>query len=608
MPTRISVQRGLLARVPGLAGVWIEPGPVSVIHLVPEPQVDRKRLLADANAALGELVAFPTAAELRVTEDASRAEGTGLIGVGRFAALTSSPTEDGIREGLVKLVPSIGRLVVQPGLGTVRVLVADENNASPPEFLAKVTEAMNALGALGARYEVAQLQPSDTRNALQEVHFYIPTRDRRLDKLREDDEARFERRLRLLAENDDCETVPLIDNLKGERIFTTIGPKEGPIGAFLPIYDHILLMMAPGHHEGDDYYVRNYGLSEQALFEYVRAGKIVPVFKFELGVYPEVVWRRFTEDLSLQWVSARDVDYACARYAWSSSEWLRVLRKDRRASQELFAQLRTLGRASKEARLLGAIIRSMLHGAEAFEGEFWRRGHLAAALYSPAMPLAEAIQQGTPLLSNSMAPIEVNGAAMHISMGLALGAATYEGLVQNERLLLAVAERFRDSSEVVSASKGAEVKRVLDALALSYSNDIPPKEYIAIVDEANARRIREIVATLTQGHTIDGGDEELRERIRSYNHGVDTMMGKELSSGEITAVTALAATAFGVGWLKALGVGITTKLAEKAMASADSTKAGDALDWMRGKLHGLPKETIRLYKIRSRLEKTRRNG
>jgi hypothetical protein len=96
------------------------------------------------------------------------------------------------------------------------------------------------------------------------------------------------------------------------------------------------------------------------------------------------------------------------------------------------------------------------------------------------MPLAEAVDQSVPYTSQSMAPIEVSGAAMHLSMGLALGASTFEGLVQNEAILRAVAQKFGASADVLGASDGARIRQVLDALGLAYSNDIPPDEYIDI--------------------------------------------------------------------------------------------------------------------------------
>jgi len=245
-------------------------------------------------------------------------------------------------------------------------------------------------------------------------------------------------------------------------------------------------MMSPGEHQGDDdYYVRNYGLSEEHLLAYVRAKKIIPIFKFELGVYPEQVWRRFIEDPSLPFITARELDYASARYAWSSAEWVRILREDRNESRALFELLRDIDNHSTENSVVADVIRWMIDGAVSFEGIFWRRGHLSAGHYSPAMPLAKLVHHSVPFRSQSMAPIGVEGAAMHLSLGQAIGAATYEGLVQNEQLLEIVARFFgADPTSVVDISQGNWLREVLNALELAHGDDIPPDEYMDIVNES----------------------------------------------------------------------------------------------------------------------------
>jgi hypothetical protein len=224
------------------------------------------------------------------------------------------------------------------------------------------------------------------------------------------------------------------------------------------------------------------------------------------------------------------------------------------------------------------------------------------------MPFAEAVDQSVPYTSKSMAPIEVSGAAMHLSMGLALGAATYEGLVQNEVLLHAVAQRFSDSADVLAVSDGARIRQLLDALGLAYSNDIPPDEYIDIVDQANTRRIRELVASLTADKHADDADQDVRERIQRYNQGVVRITKKPVTTTDITIFTGLAAHAFGASWLTSLGVALTSRVAGRIGDLVDATKAGDALDWLRGKLNRVPKESIRLYRIRSRLDQARRQS
>lgn len=197
---------------------------------------------------------------------------------------------------------------------------------------------------------------------------------------------------------------------------------------------------------------------------------------------------------------------------------------------------------------------------------------------------------------------------MHLSMGLALGACTFEGLVQNEVLLRAVAQKFGASADVLGVADAAQIRQVLDALGLAYSNAIPPNEYMDIVDQPNTRRIRELVSSLTAGMKGEGSDQDVRDRIQKYNQGIERIEKKSVTTTDITIVTGLAARAFGAGWLASLGVAQTSKAAGRIADMLDATKVGDALDWLRGKINRVPKETIRLYRIRSRLEQARRKS
>lgn len=613
MATPSAVKRGLLCRVSGLSGVWAEDGQVPVIHLIPERDADHAKLIADARAALREIVPAGVLVNVQIATGAIPTNSDALRGVHSFAALASDPTRQGLMEGVLKLVPAIGRLVIEEGLGVVRFLVSDATGECSQELLKSVSDAVRALASIGIAYEVAALPSDDMRDDLRRPGFFVPTRTPRLTVHREEDEHRFERRLRALVDDGACERIPLVDDLDGTKIFSTIGLNNGaPIGAFLPMYDRVYVMMSPGNSERrDDYYTTEYGLTEAHFLDYVRAKKIVPIFKFELGVYPENVWKVFAEDLSLPYITARDMDYASARYAWSSAEWVRILREDRDASRALFEALRRIdsnsaeGR-SVEGRAVASLLRFMIDGASSFEGMLWRRGHLSAGHYSPAMPLAKLVHSSTPFNSRSMAPIDVEGAAMHLSMGLALGATTYEGMVTNEALLEAVAKCFgADPADTISASKGGLMRDVLDALELSYSVDIPPDEYMAIVDEANGRRIRALVMRLLEGVDTDGKvtEVEVRERVQHLNDGVRRLTRKALPSADVSMVTTGVAKATGASWLATLLGG---SIGARIGRSIDSTRAGDALDWMRGKLHGLPTEAVRLYRIRARLEHARR--
>jgi hypothetical protein len=145
---------------------------------------------------------------------------------------------------------------------------------------------------------------------------------------------------------------------------------------------------------------------------------------------------------------------------------------------------------------------------------------------------------------------------------------------------------------------------------LAYSNDIPPDEYIEIVNQANTRRIRELISSLAAGQHGEDYEQDVRERIQQYNQGVQRIIKTEVPMKEFTLLTGIVTKAFGASWLTTLGVVLSdaSAVVRRVGSIIDATKAGDALDGLRGKINRVPSESMRLYRLRNRLAQARRKA
>ena len=307
-----------------------------------------------------------------------------------LANIAANASANGVIRTVKKLVPEVDLVVIGDREdGPLQIRVGDAHGECSERLRLAATAAIGAVIAVGVPFTVSGLLPTDRRRT-HDVYAPAARTNSRLRDIAEEDEERFAARITKLTGTNTADRVPLIDDLDGEKICTTIGaPDAATVGTFLPLYDRVLLLLVPDGGDATDYYERHYGMSEAALLEYIRARKIVPIFKFELGRYPEPVWRRFLEDPSLPFVTARDLDYLCARGIWQSSGWLRELRTDREASAVMHRMLSQMHGHSPQLRSAANVFRMMLLGAEAFEGDMWHRGHLGAGQYSPALPLIE---------------------------------------------------------------------------------------------------------------------------------------------------------------------------------------------------------------------------
>ncbi|MBV8757099.1 MAG: hypothetical protein JO257_07490 [Deltaproteobacteria bacterium] len=573
-------------------------GHIPIAHIVLPPGATME-MKADAERALSDVIAAGTLVNAEFVEQRVEAlpepHGPHLL-----ANIAANATADGVIRTVKKLVPEVAKVVIGDWEDDeFQIRVGDAQGECAEPLRAAASEAVGAVIALGVPFRVAGLRPSE-RTPSRDTFVTAAQTNARLREIALEDEARFAKRVMTLVENDVAESVSLIDHLDGEKICTTIGgPDAASVGTFLPLYDRVLLLLVPDQQPAD-YYVRHYGLSEAAFIEYVKARKIVPIFKFELGRYPEPVWRRFVEDPSLPFATSRDLDYLCARNVWLSSGWLRELRKDREVSAVMHRLLSNFDGNSPYMRSVAGVFRMVLLGAEAFEGDMWHRGHLGAWQYSAALPFLEAFRQLVRDKPNAdMARIEAESAAMHLAISQALGAATHEGLVSNERLLLEVAKAFGgESTALFSVSQATRLAEVLKGLELSFSEAIPPNEYVQIFDEANTKRMRTLVAELVQREERLS-ELELRELVQRYNQGVDRIARNAVEKADVSLVASGAGAATGLPLLKTAletGASVGGKLGRMLDA-----RTGTVLDRMRGWINRVPAQSVRLYKIRRRL-------
>jgi hypothetical protein len=210
------------------------------------------------------------------------------------------------------------------------------------------------------------------------------------------------------------------------------------------------------------------------------------------------------------------------------------------------------------------------------------------------------------------------GTADHIALSQAFGASAYVGMNLHPEVLQLAAQQFvganmEDANDVVlSQTRVATLKQLIEALELNYGGSISVDEYLDLFDRAETRRVRLIVGDMLARHGGVGQQEELRNAVRKLNDEVRRLTKSDLLRAEVDVIgdlgsaakPAVGAMAY-VGMLAAmLQLGLVKKLGQQAFDKLiEDTKAGDALDKVRGRITGTSSAAVRLFRIRSRLPK-----
>ncbi|MCY1075346.1 hypothetical protein [Archangium lansingense] len=619
------IRRSLLARVRGLDALEIQvSGPFLVkIYARASSGQDDEELEERIRSVLHYVGQLAVRYEVSIAQDLPGAiEEEPPYARFRLASLNTTQVDWELKETLVRLVPSLGRLVFEKRPPdqplALRVFVACEDGSTPELLIRDVRAALLAVGFAGLSVDVRPLPPDDSRNDLNNAGFFVPRREPRINNLLEQEEELFARRLKQVMSGAPP-PLPLVDNFKGTKVLcTTSLGKATPISCFLPVYDRIYTVMSPGggYPEGD-YYLNRFGLKESDFLAYCRRGKIIPIFKFGLGVYPEAISRTFIEDPSLGFLGGRDLDYLAARYAWQGTPYLRMLREDRSLSHVLFELADSISETARAQDVNASLLRDaslvMIRGAEAFEGVMWRIGHLALPQFSPAMLLTHCLTR----LSGengraAFAFIDMHSAAMHLCMAQAFGASLHTGLVVNESLLDFYADSFLPETKLMKKEQVSRMGEILKALEIAYSEKIPVDEYLDVFDQAETRRMRAIIADVLESKGEPVRDDEIRESVRAFNEGVrklarnaieiadvdvvgDLVKGGQIASGNAALIDVIS---------KATSLKVLRRVSEMMFERVvEDTALADKLDKVRGAINGVPAQSVRLYRINNKIKR-----
>lgn len=592
------------------------------VAIRPKPGVPIDQAIADGQRVLDDEGIAAVAYEIVRQDEASLTSPVSapLPGSLQMASFASDQTGTGLLETLIKAVPTLSRAVIAKQNGDTTLLVAENDSVDGSSGLVdRVGEALAAVGYAGLPLKVASLSANDRRNDLVNSGFVVPRRDTSLVKISEEDEDVFAQRIRRLIDGQ-TDAVPLLDGHVGARVLAT--PTLRPplaLSCLLPLYDRVFLQMPAWHRDHADYFEHHFGTSRADFLLYCERGRVVPIFKFNLGCYPGDVVAPWLENFALPLLSPRTFDYIALRHVWRTSPHLRLLRDNPDVAQVLSSFVhasRQGGRASPEVAGTRDLFAWLLQGAEFFEGLAWHRGHTVLANLSQGGPLAHLIAASPRLFKNKeladTAAIETFASVANLACAQAFDASLTEGMLINESILDMVLPLFQDARESLTPGRTATLATLIDSLDLKYSARIPAKEYLDVLDEAETRRIREIAHQLLTDGKTDGATLELRERVRILNEQVSKIERKALETagvdvvGDMTKVGATAASGSVSLGLKLVGdllqVPLLKSLGGRAFeALVDDTRAGDALDKLRGSLNRVSPAAIRLYRLRKKL-------
>ncbi|HKO94949.1 MAG TPA: hypothetical protein VJU61_27535 [Polyangiaceae bacterium] len=533
----------------------------------------------------------------------------------RLAAFASDQTMSGLRRTLVNAVPALGRAVIEEVPGKeVRLRVAYANGHSSPALVAEVQAALSAVGFAGLPFRVSELPSHHPRNDLQNAGFPLPRREESIVKITEEDEDTYATQIQRLVKGE-TDDVPLVDAHEGTRLLVTPSfHRPVPLACLLALYDRVFVEMPTGKAgEHDRYFEQNFDVGQADFIAYVRKSRVIPIFKFNLGVYTRELTQLWLDDPGLPMLTPRQFDYVAMRHVWTSSPHLRLLRADK-ASSSAIADLvrRALSTPGYPAQSRSVVqnLDWMILGAEEFEGLAWHRGHLALANLSSGALFGHVLAGIPHLFPNKgvadTAVLDAFGIAKDIATAQAFGASLTEGMLVNGALLNMILPFYSEAGEVLSAERTTATAQIVKSLELHHSPRVPANEYLDVLDKAETRRIREITRQLLD----DGHDEpkwlELREKVRALNEEVGKIERNAVDKSDVDVVGDLAKAGQLTLGMKMVAELLQLSTVRRAGAmlferAVDDTSLGDALDKVRGAINGVSPQAIRVFRVRRKL-------
>lgn len=609
--TRNELVRAIRSRVPDADSIDVELGaPGRPIVLVqPRPGADAEAVRHRVDELADELALAGMSYVVQIGPP-SASTPPALRGPALLASFDSQPTRDGLIQALLRLVPEIGRVVMLPdGAGRINVLVATADGRAPPALLADARAAFAAVLAVGISAVVDALPAGDPRNDLERAGFLVPRRTPSLSQIARDEEERFAERIQRLVHGQ-IDEISLLDRHDGERIVvgsTGTGKARHP-ASLLPVYDRVFILMAPQCPPSD--FATAHGVSEDDFVAFARTGRVVPVFRFDLGVYDPPFIGKLLEDPTIPMILPRDLDYAAARYAWingSCGAPASVLRADRATTAAMHDIRRQLANA-RDAKSI-ALARTLdiaLANAERFEGMFWREGHLALRHVSPgahAVSLIAAHSESRRDTAGLMATLDVEGAVMSIALSQALDATLLDRLAQPQSLQFA-ARAFAAEKDTLASDT---IPAVIEGLRIAYVPGLPIDEYIDLYDETETKRVRHLVRELLHdADPEDGVKRELRERLATLESQVAKIRKNAVQvdlADLLVNMSASRAPAMGAAAISSALVTMATNTVKKIGDTIiEDTALGGVVDDLRGAVNRVSGRAIRVYRLRSALD------
>jgi hypothetical protein len=627
MTTSASLRRLLLRHVPGVASADVVPrGPfhfearVSALpgFVFDAVKLESEQLLKQFKVAgvRAEVVEAP------LVETTVRDQVPARLAC---AAFGGSQTLAGMKRTLVLAVPALGRLLVTEddtsGSRVVRFQVGHEDGTCSGKLVNDVKAALRAAGYAGLPFEVVPISPDNPRNDLVNAGFLLPRREKRIVLATEEDEDVFASRIRALVAGN-TERLGPIDDFTGTAVFSTPNFDSAvPVHCMMALYDRVYVEM-PTHKDPATYFERHFGLSAADFHEFCRIGRIWPIFKFNLGNYPDEVVRPWLERPDLPFVTPRQLDYIALRHAWISNPIVSLLRNDREAARALLKLSINLNKRYAQSgpeAVARELVGSLCDAVESFEGLAFHRGHIALGNLSPGAVAVHGLSAHADAFESKglaqTVEMDAYSATKDIATAQAFRASLNEGMIFNWPILNVVLPYFRNAPPVSGKSAVDTLAQLVDALELSYNRSIPAGEYAEIFDQAETRRIRAITAQLLEGSGDSTLRQELREKVMSLNLEVGRLRKSALEVGEVDVVGDLGkvgGVAFGTSAVleaitTMLGLGLAKRIASDAFEKhVEDTGLGAKLDALRGAINQVSPAAVRIYRVRSKLEAERK--
>lgn len=313
-------------------------------------------------------------------------------------------------------------------------------------------------------------------------------------------------------------------------MYPGFGVTEADLETLLTIFPHLFLVVP---QDGYSAFRDRSGVWRpelNLLLELARAGRVVPVFRAPLYQYDPATVLPFLEDPELPVILPRQLDGLVVLTMARQFPFWRCFREDPQIAAKLYQEVRSAaadleGIPAADEKLVKDFFRVLvdtvdMHIMVAERGEQWFAdsgfavaGNLTAG--GKIWSLLNAYFEGEQKKALYEVAFEAHVYSTEMVFARTLGAVYAPALPVNEPILNMVASLQAGPRKVVLPPSTNELQSILKGLCIVRPEHVPLREYLEVINSAEAQRLQRIVTGLL--NKAGGSPDQLRAEVERFN-------------------------------------------------------------------------------------------